>query len=204
MQTVIPASELNEYRFGAIHKAVLRLTSTTLDETLQDYSPSKVDEVDSAGRTALSWAARRRDYDAMVLLLHNQANPHKADSLSRTPAQWAIRGGSLRCVRLLLSHEVTVNKADLFSKIPLYDIPNDPQFIHIPDDLFQQRPDVEYQSPVGASAIMIALEDHDTVFAKRLIYCDTDPHLKNKPDCTAVSEAALFSIHSIIRLFGYY
>ena len=200
MQSVIPALELNEYRFGALHKAVLQLTSTTLDETLQDYSPSNVNEVDSGGRTALSWAARRRDYDAMVLLLHNQADPHKADFLSRSPVQWAIRGGSLRCVRLLLSHGVTVNKADLFNKIPLYDIPNDPQFIHIPNDLFQQGPNVEHQSPVSASAIMIALEDHNTAFAKRLIYCYTDSHLKNQSDYTAASGAALFSIHSIIRL----
>ncbi|KAI9435754.1 ankyrin repeat-containing domain protein [Lactarius indigo] len=55
------------------------------------------DERDRKGRTALHWAARRRDEVSMRVLLRCGADPNATDCDGRTPLHWAAVGGNGGC-----------------------------------------------------------------------------------------------------------
>ena len=200
MQAIMPAYELDEFGFSPLHQAVLRLKPATIDETLQQYSPWDIDERDAAGRTALSWAAQRRDVDAMMLLLRSGVNPHNVDNVQKSPLFWALRGGSLRCVRLLLENGADLEKPDIYGYTPLLDLACHRADLELLDILLQFRVNVNEQGPEGDSTLLGALEYQNIAFATRLIHYGANIHLTENSGYNALGVAVLFNIHSVIRL----
>jgi hypothetical protein len=65
---------LDERQFTRLHKCVLHLIGTEIDQELE-ISTALIDVQDNIGRTPLYWAARRGDAHAVKLLIQNGANP---------------------------------------------------------------------------------------------------------------------------------
>ncbi|KAJ4291881.1 hypothetical protein N0V90_009777 [Kalmusia sp. IMI 367209] len=70
-------------------------------QQLLSKSIAGADDVDSSGRTALSWAAGNGQVETAKILL-GSANINKYDNEKRTPLLWAARRGQLDMVALLL------------------------------------------------------------------------------------------------------
>lgn len=77
---------LESRTFPAIHKTVRGLVNSDLRQQLE-LSTATIDDKDADGRTAISWAAAKRDANAVKILLQFGANPnvaHEKDSLRST------------------------------------------------------------------------------------------------------------------------
>jgi len=76
-----------------------------LVEGSDEHQIKKVDinSVDSAGNTALHWAAYRNHPEVVEYLLSAGANPEITNqSDGQTPLHWACIGGHIACVKHLL------------------------------------------------------------------------------------------------------
>ena len=205
MQTIMPACEIDDFGFSPLHQAILRLKSSTVDEVLQQNPRWTVDEEDTAGRTPISWAAQRGDYDAMVLLLHNRADPHKLDAMQRSSLFWAVRGGSLRCVRFLLDYGVDINRQDSYGQNVLTYLAynskgNYAHHTNILSLLLQYQVNINCRALDGDSPLLMALENQKPALATSLIHHGADIHMKENSGYNALSVAVLFNYHSVLRL----
>ncbi|KAH8652160.1 hypothetical protein BX600DRAFT_472039 [Xylariales sp. PMI_506] len=66
-----------------------------------------LEEEDTLGRTALSWAAGNGCLSVVNLLLQHRASPDHGDKENRTPLSWASGNGHLEVVKLLLDQAVS-------------------------------------------------------------------------------------------------
>lgn len=82
-------------------------------------STSLINAKDVHGRTALSWAAQRRDSQAIDTLLGFRADPNIADRKGRTALLYAATTSS-QCLRLLLISGRNPNCKDNLSATPLH------------------------------------------------------------------------------------
>ena len=199
LAAIMPPYPLDNYGFHDLHKAVLGLKSIPVAEVLKK-SPCRIDEGDFGGRTALSWAAQRRDYSVMKLLLRNKADIHKTDSQQRSPIFWAARGGSPQCVRLLLEHGADINQVDYCGSSLLHEVCYMPENTEFLDLVLQNQPKIDNQSGDGDTALLIALEDREFCMATKLIHYGANIHIKENSGHNALSVAVLYNEHPMIRL----
>lgn len=79
---------------------------------LSRLSPEEVNATDFAGRTALSWAARRRDLIAVNTLLEHGADPDIVTPTCIAPLHYACEALNPNCIRPLLSHGADIHITD--------------------------------------------------------------------------------------------
>ena len=104
LRSLFPDSERSESRgFSKLHKIVLEILHCDLKLELAK-GDIDVDVLDSTGRPALSWAARRGDVFAVDILLKAKANCNIRDGLGKTPFFWALQAPNLACAELLLQY----------------------------------------------------------------------------------------------------
>lgn len=92
---------IEEQGFGKLHKIILRLLSSSLEEAVTD-NPESIDVTDAMGRTPLLWAAARGDHQAVQMLLDHNADPNTMDMYLAPPVSYAADRGHTLCVKLLL------------------------------------------------------------------------------------------------------
>ena len=95
--------EIEDFRFPRLHKAYLGLSEEHFNQRLCESYISEVDQTDKHGRTLLSWAAQRGDYESIALLLNLGSSPNKADNDRRTPLHMSCHVMDIRCIELLVS-----------------------------------------------------------------------------------------------------
>ena len=91
----------------------------TFDTVLNSIDRSEIDSVDHYGRTTLSWAANKGDFDTMNTLLICGANPNKADQESMTPLDWSAGAANWQCVQLLIDAKAHIDSKDHQGQTPL-------------------------------------------------------------------------------------
>lgn len=99
-------------QFSTTHRAVLKLEGLEINHlpTLLAKLPEvDINAIDTWGLTALSWAASRKDSEAVEVLLAQGADPDKADARSNTPL---MRTTDLRCLELLLKGGASIDAQD--------------------------------------------------------------------------------------------
>lgn len=92
---------IEEQDFGKLHKIILRLLSSSLEEAIAE-DPDSIDVTDAMGRTPLLWAAARGDHQAVQILLDRNADPNTMDMYLAPPVSYAADRGHTLCVKLLL------------------------------------------------------------------------------------------------------
>ena len=95
------SSFIDEEGYTQIHRVVLGLSMTRLEETISMH-PDSINAIDARGRTPLTWAASRGDENAVSLLLDAGADPNNFDNYGDGVLTHAAENDHNVCVRLLL------------------------------------------------------------------------------------------------------
>lgn len=80
---------------------------------------SRIDEMDMAGRTTLSWACQKGDDTTVAELLSCGADPNTTDIQGISPLHYASISSSKTCVRLLLASKAVLEAKDRYGNTPL-------------------------------------------------------------------------------------
>lgn len=115
-------------QFSLLHLIVLGLTKVPRDLRLElQQETSDINVTDAYGRTALSWAADRKDLDALNALLDFGANPEIADKSGCTAVHHAAYvhspqrlEESTTCLNSLILYGADSNRKDRFDHTPLH------------------------------------------------------------------------------------
>jgi ankyrin repeat protein len=83
-----------------------------LKRILEKFGPAILNERESNGDTALTWACWTGKHDAAKFLLDSGANIEAPGMQGKTPLIWAAQGGRTDVVRLLLKRGANINAQD--------------------------------------------------------------------------------------------
>lgn len=108
---------LKDCQLSVISKIVLGLSPLDLESALE-ASTATVDDVNSHGMTALSWAAARADKHSLQLLLSYGANPNIPDSQGYVPLHWACEAENPSCILPLLKAGADMAVQDAWGDTP--------------------------------------------------------------------------------------
>lgn len=93
---------------GPVHRAVLGLNNTSLQQCLSEDS-NDIDEKDIEGATPLMWATRFGNYVAIEQLLSSGCDPNASCNDGFSILHEAVRTGNMAFVRSLLEHGARVD-----------------------------------------------------------------------------------------------
>ena len=79
------------YELSIALRAVSQLGAGDLDTLLSQEPYDVINSTDTQGKSALLWAARRGDLEALVLLLWHGADPSISDAILLSPLYMATR-----------------------------------------------------------------------------------------------------------------
>ncbi|KUJ10167.1 ankyrin [Mollisia scopiformis] len=120
---IFPQDEggLDERQFNRIHKSVLGIIGTALEDELA-ISTATIDTPDNLGRTPLFWASRRADVKATSLLLEYGAHtdPPRKGRRGTSPLLAAAEAGNVDVVEMLLAHGASVDVRNDDNSSPLH------------------------------------------------------------------------------------
>lgn len=150
-----------------LHRTVLELSTMSLTEVLQEVGEEGIDHVDEQGRTALHWAAARRDADCVRQLLDVGADVNTRDATGRTPLWFAVRSLRSEVIDLLMARGAD-QVSDRQGRNPLHIA------AFCSDDLAHVRPLIELDKTCNINARSLHKEtalhlaawaDHPTTFS---------------------------------------
>ena len=113
---------MDDFGFTDLHRSVLRIGYRSVEEELETLvtSPLTIDDVDAAGRTALSWAAECGDVETVQTLLEHGANPDKSPPATKHPLHYAAdMNSSGTCTGALIRFGANVHVRDPAGLTPL-------------------------------------------------------------------------------------
>lgn len=100
--SLFPDPDFDElYEFSALHKVILGLEAESTSEAV-NTNALIINDGDRFGRTALSWAAGRRDQETIELLLSRQAHVDQSNHMGSSPLIIAATSGDKECIKILL------------------------------------------------------------------------------------------------------
>jgi uncharacterized protein len=112
-----PEDYLKDCQLSVISKIVLGIAPLDLESALE-ASTATVDDTDSHGMAALSWAAARADKHSLQLLLSYGANPNIPDSQGYLPLHWACEAENPSCILPLLEAGADMTAQDAWGDTP--------------------------------------------------------------------------------------
>ena len=113
LRNLFPGQEdfIEERGFSNIHKAVLKLGCRKLEEDIIAH-PSMIDITDTDGSTALMWAARRGDRNALNLLIQANASVNSRNRVGNSALQYAARNSDLQSVQILVKANANLHNVN--------------------------------------------------------------------------------------------
>lgn len=185
---------INTLQLKPIHKVVLGLVHLPLERFL-DCSTSEIHIQDKEGRTGLSWAATRDDFDSSKLLLEHGADANKANNRGFSPIHFVK---SLPSLELLLRHNADIMSKTAVGATPLHFISRNGRHDMI-------EPMVEVHADPNASdaddtPLICSTYDHQPKSTETLLRLGAKPNLPAKRSgLTALHFAVTDNQHDIIR-----
>lgn len=107
------------FGFSTLHTVCLGLSDRSLEDIILETPRSRIDESDTTGRTALSWAVQKGDADILLRLLSLGSQPDKRDFSGKSPLHWSLSAGSDECLQILLRAKADVDAKDKLGRTPL-------------------------------------------------------------------------------------
>lgn len=115
LEDICEDEDLDSFEFSDLHRAVLGLVHTDVPHALRNLVTSAdatINDLDIHGRSAVSWAAQKGDFDTLNTLLEWGAEPD-APRGRKSPIIWAAgQSRSTACVTCLIKHRADVHAAD--------------------------------------------------------------------------------------------
>jgi ankyrin repeat protein len=116
---LLPPAVLATKKLTLLHQLVVGLIEKDLESHLP-YLLHCINETTWDGRTALAWACRRGDYDAVQLLLRHGADPAIYDIRGNGPLHCAACSTDPRCIEALLSYNADVTHNNTRNESPIH------------------------------------------------------------------------------------
>ncbi|KAK0739599.1 ankyrin repeat-containing domain protein [Apiosordaria backusii] len=191
---------LDQRGFTRLHKVVLGLLNLDLLPELKESSQIAIDKTDSAGRTALSWAATRGDHDSVKVLLKHHANLQIPSRNGSTPLHWAVQSSSPLAVKLLLEAGAEVNRPNNRGYTPLHFAASKRDDSQVIELLLRFMADRDAKTNHGDTALMNAARANHPNNVIYLMEHGANLDLQNKDGMTALLYALYFNSHQCLRL----
>ena len=201
MKNLFPHADFDEiFEFDLLHKATLSLLGGYTVEAAIRAQPSHIDSIDHMGRTALTWAAARGDFEATRTLLENGADCNIMDVLGKTPLSYAVRR-SIECTEILLQANADPNtRTGPFNDTLLHQVAHgvsqNNQSMQLMELLIGTGSDVNAVNVYNETAL---LQTSRTDIAKYLLEHGADPDIHSAAGVNALSRATMRNNHALIR-----
>ncbi|KAL9032842.1 MAG: hypothetical protein Q9180_006276 [Flavoplaca navasiana] len=176
---------LQTRRFNRLHKLVIELESGDLGAELALGTVSNVDGRDVDGWTALHWAARRGNSDAVALLLAYGADPRLTTWNERRSAlHLAAPSNSALCVQQILQWRqgnamVDLELRDVYGFTPLH-VATELNAIATTAFLISSSADLNARENFGSTPLLSAIGENKVEAAGMLLRYGADYKIVNK------------------------
>ncbi|XP_037033284.1 putative ankyrin repeat protein RF_0381 isoform X1 [Bradysia coprophila] len=146
-------------------------------------------------------AADSERYNCVEFLLNNGADPNLAKEMTFVPLYFAVQNGNAKIVELLIQKGANVNFRDEDQLAPLHFASIKGGTREIIELLVNNGADVNHSSKHGATALLVAISERNTVVANALIAIGADVNrAEYKYGQLPLHLAAQHGITSTIRL----
>ena len=179
-------------------KAYLGLCPQPFDCVLRSTPRVSVDLADDCGGTALHWASRAGDWEAVEQLIHCGADPDKADSTGRSSLHSSVTDS--RCLELLLRAKADVDLKD----------PDDRTALHILsaygwdttslDLLARFGANMEATDRFGFTPLQEAVREDNHLMVSGLLERGANINARDPRGLTCLFQALRFNGHNSLRI----
>lgn len=197
-------SFLETRQFSVIHKIVLGLLPLKDLEVELQASTSTINEVDVAGRGALSWAAERADARAIKLLLTYGAETENPDNGGAHPLHYAAIAKEPTSLQILLKHGAEVDCRNALGHTPLQcasQSQDDDKFL-LP--LIAAGADIDAGDYEGETALMYAARNEHVEIAASLLRNGADVNAHTIWGLTALDLCVRYNCHQMLHFLLQY
>ena len=189
---------LDQHQFSVVHKIVLGLVLRDLSEHLE-LSTANINDIDSSGRTALSWAARRGDANATKILLSYGADPNKGNVHNVAPLHHAVGARNPSCISLLIEAGADVDQRDARMQAPLHYAAlyrDNPAFV---EAVLAANADVNTQAFEGCTPLTNAATRNHSNLARYFLNHGADIELADY-NGTPLLNAIAYNSHAVLKV----
>ncbi|KAJ7589343.1 hypothetical protein C8J56DRAFT_32657 [Mycena floridula] len=173
-----------------------------LDHTLElllSQDPTHATDIDTRGRTPLSYAAQRGHIDIVKLLLEENSDPNICDKDQHTPLSYAAQQGHIDIVKLLLEENADPNICNKDQHTPL-SYAAQWGHIDIVKLLLERNADPNICDKDQCTPLSYAAQWSRIDIVKLLLERNADPNICDKDQCTPLSYAAQWGRIDIVKL----
>jgi ankyrin repeat protein len=186
--------------FTRIHKAVLGLDSADLERELKYSSKSAINQRDTEGRTAISWAAWRGDLDAVQLLIKYGCDVRISSRRKLAPIHYAVESSKESVVRVLLEAGADPNHSNVDLLTPLHWATINSDDPCILNRLISFGACVKAKDSSGATPLMTAVQHNHFNNAEALIKYGANINDEDEDEWTALHFAIFLNHHRCVTL----
>ena len=190
-------AQFDSFGFSSLHKAYLRLSGLTFNQVLASIKRSDIDESDYQGRTVLSWAAARGDYQTVGKLLACGAHPEKNCLGGQSPLHFAL-GADVSTAEMLLDAKADVNTTDERGAIPMHYVTS--RTSSLIKRMVDLGADIEKREAYGQTPLSAACLYGQAYTAKELLECGADINVREAKGLTPIVQAVIFNHHRTILI----
>ena len=194
-------SQLEECNFPNLHKAYFNISGKTFQSVLIQTQRSVIDQVDGLGRTLLSWAAQRGDYETVQQLLASGADPDRPDLEGKTPLHWSASAVGASCMQALLYAKADVNARTRDGDTALYWVvgtqEDSREYIRT---LLDYGADINSQNTFGSTPLHQASRRNRSMNLSYLISMGANINGVTSEGYTALTLAICFRSHDALRI----
>ena len=202
LQEMFQGEEFLEDRYlTTLHKIVLEMNHTDLQQYLISCPQSAIDQVDIDGRTALSWASARGDLQTVNLLLASKANPNIASHIGKTALHHAAAAGNVAVIDGLLRNGAMIDTRDKSGLMAIHTV----CLAKAPPDclrrLIEAGTDVEARDVArGGTPLLFTCQSNDAELMKILLENGADIESQTLIAETAIFIATQYNNHQVMRI----
>ena len=169
LQELFPGEHfIAQSHFSLLHDIVLGFSSLDLGHVLESSPKIAINSVDSEGRTALWWAARRGDHSAVASLLRHGADPTKSTANRSSPFTVAVWSENQACIRLLLS-DCDIQETNSHKWTSLHYSCYRRCDTDIVESLLRKGADINMPDQSGVTPLMLAVQENRANICELLI-----------------------------------
>ena len=178
---------LAEWNLSLLHQAVLGLNELCLDTLLGHVPNPAIDQVDSRGRTALFWVAKRGDSSTTYLLLRSGADVNKSTPSGYSPLLAAIESRNQSCIRTILEYGPHITLSNKQGWLPIHLSYYYGSEVDIVESLLDDGINVDVKTTFDHfTPLMLAAQESHLRIIEYLIFRDANLNLTNQDGETAL------------------